>query len=318
MENQSSVTESAVKEFILLGFSDIRELQILHFWVFLFIYLAAIIGNFLIILIVAHDEQLHSPMYFFLANLSLSDTCYISTTVPKSIASALTNHSLISFTECVLQVFLILTLAGVELSFLTVMAYDRYMAICHPLQYSMIMNWKACFQMAAASWISSLINATLHTVSTFRLQFCKSNIKQLFCDIPQLWMISCTDPVVSQSLVIASTITVGLFCLLFILVSYGFIFSTVFKIQSSQGRYKVFSTCTPHLTVLSLFLTTAVFSYFRPKAWSSPPVDLFAAVLYTILPPVMNPIIYSLRNKEIHGAMSKMAKKWFGFYRGIL
>ncbi|XP_062992746.1 olfactory receptor 14C36-like [Elgaria multicarinata webbii] len=313
MENQSTTTEPTVTEFILLRFSDIRELQFFHFVVFLCIYLAAVIGNFLIILLVAYDHRLRSPMYFFLGNLSLSDACYISITVPKSMAASLTNSSQISFSECVSQVFLIVTFAGAELTFLTAMSYDRYVAICHPLQYRMIMNWKACLQMAAASWISSVIRATVHTVSTFRLQFCKFNIQQFFCDIPQLWMISCTDTSVNEWLVIADTFIMGLFCLLFILVSYGFIFSTVLKIQLAQGRHKVFSTCAPHLTVLSLFLTTAVFSYMRPKALSSPSVDLLAAVLYTVLPPLMNPIIYSLRNKEIHGAMSKMVKKWFGF-----
>ncbi|XP_062992745.1 olfactory receptor 14C36-like [Elgaria multicarinata webbii] len=316
MENLSTLTESTTTEFTLLGFSDIRELQILHFVAFLSIYLVALMGNLLIILIVAYDHQLHGPMYFFLVNLAVSDVCYISITIPKSMTASLTNIRLISFYECVFQVFLVITFAGVELSFLTVMAYDRYVAICHPLQYSMIMNWKACFQMAAASLISSAINATIHTVSTFRLQFCKFNIQQFFCNVPQLWMLSCTDPVVSQSLVIASAFTVALFCLLFILVSYGFIFSTVLKIQSAQGRHKVFSTCTPHLIVLSLFFTTAAFSYLRPKALSSPPADLMAAVLYTVLPPLVNPIVYSLRNKEIYGAMSKMSKK-YTFHRVI-
>ncbi|XP_044279516.1 olfactory receptor 14C36-like [Varanus komodoensis] len=313
MGNQSTLEGSTVTEFLLLGFSEVREQQILHFVVFLSIYLATLMGNFLIILTVASDPQLHSPMYFFLVNLSLSDMCYISTTVPKSMAASLTNNRWISFSECVPQVFFIVTLAGAELSFLTVMAYDRYVAICHPLQYQLIMNWNTCFQMAAASWIGSVINATVHTVSTFRLEFCSSNIKQFFCDIPQLWLISCTDTVVNQWLVLAEIFSIILFCLLFILVSYGFIFSAVMKMQSAQGRCKVFSTCAPHLTVLSLFLSTSAFSYLRPKALSSPTVDMLAAILYTIMPPLLNPLIYSLRNKDIHRGMSKICKKLFGF-----
>ncbi|XP_067326622.1 olfactory receptor 14A16-like [Anolis sagrei] len=312
MENQSTVNE-----FILLGFSDTRELQILHFVVFLSIYLAATMGNVLIILTIAYDHHLHSPMYFFLANLSLVDLCFISITVPKSMVISLTNDRRISFSGCASQVFLGITSIGAELSFLTVMAYDRYVAICLPLLYMRIMNLNLCLQMAAASWISALVHAVLQTISTFRLHFCKSNVKQFFCDMSQLWKISCADTTLHKWLTFAIAITVDSFCFFFILISYGFIFSAVFKIQSSQGRRKVFSTCTPHLTVFSLFISTAVFSYFRPQALSSTPIDLLAAFLYVVLPPVMNPIIYGLRNKDIHRATWKMSNKWFQFHRVI-
>ncbi|XP_044279519.1 olfactory receptor 14A16-like [Varanus komodoensis] len=317
MENQSKLEGSALTEFLLLGFSEVQEQQILHFVVFLSIYLATLTGNFLIILTVASDPQLHSPKYFFLINLSPSDMCYISTTVPKSMAASLTSNRQIFFTECIAQVFLVITLAGAELSFLTVMAYDRYVAICHPLQYRLIMNWSTCFQMAAASWIGSIINATVHTVSTFRLEFCSSSLNQFFCDIPQLWMVSCTDTAVNELITLVETFFVCSSCLLFILVSYGFIFSAVFKIQSEKGRHKVFSTCAPHLTVLSLFLSTAVFSYCRPKALSSPSVNMLAAILYTVMPPLLNPLIYSLRNQDICRSMSKICKKLLGFHNAI-
>lgn len=295
-----------VTEFVLLGFASLRELQILHAVAFLAIYLVAFVGNFLLIAAVAQNHHLHSPMYFFLVNLSIVDACYISTTVPKSMANSLMDSKLISFSGCVTQVFLVIMFASAELFFLTAMAYDRYAAICHPLRYQLIMNWNVCFQMAAASGVTSLTIAVVDTANTFSLHFCQSKIiEQYFCDIPQLLKISCTDTSTAQSFVYASTIILGSFCFTFICVSYVYIFTAVFKIQSTLGRRKAFSTCTPHLTVFCLFFITATFSYMRPKALSSPPVDLLAAVLYTALPPVMNPIIYSLRNKDIQLALCK-------------
>ncbi|XP_053120435.1 olfactory receptor 14A16-like [Hemicordylus capensis] len=298
-------------EFVLLGFSDIRELQILHFVMFLSVYLATLMGNFLLIVIVIQDCHLHSPMYFFLVNLSLSDICYISTTVPKSMATSLTTNTLISFSGCVSQVFFMFIFAGADLFLLTIMSYDRYVAICYPLQYSLIMNWDTCIRMAAASWIGSMIHAAMHTVFTFRLQFCKSNfINQFFCDIPPLLMISCTDTMTNQVAILASFIFLSMSSFSLILVSYSYIFSTVFKVRSVQARYKAFSTCIPHLVVFSLFVFTSGFSFLKPKFLSSPSINLLAAVLYTIVPPLMNPIIYSLRNKDIQVAFLKMSKVW--------
>ncbi|XP_060111052.1 olfactory receptor 14A16-like [Heteronotia binoei] len=300
------VNKTFVAEFVLLGFASLRELQILPAVVFLFIYLVALMGNFLLIAAVAHNRHLHSPMYFFLVNLSIVDACYISTTVPKSIVNSLMDSKQISFSGCITQVFLVIMFASAELFLLTAMAYDRYAAICHPLQYQLIMKWNVCFQMAGASWITSVTIAVVYTVDTFSLHFCQSNvIEQYFCDVPQLLKISCTDTVTFQSLIFASTLSLGSFCFTIIFVSYVYIFSAVFKIQSVQGRQKAFSTCTPHLTVFCLFFFTASFSYIRPKALSSPMVDLLAAVLYTALPPVMNPVIYSLRNKDIQLALGR-------------
>ncbi|XP_054849911.1 olfactory receptor 14C36-like [Eublepharis macularius] len=297
-------------EFLLMGFSDVPEGQILHFGIFLSIYIIALSGNILIIVAVSLNHQLHTPMYFFLVNLSLSDICFISITVPKSMATSLTNSKLISFYGCVMQIFLVVTFATAEVALLTIMAYDRFVAICHPLQYTLIMNWDACAQMAAASWISSVMHSVLHTSVTFSLSFCASNIvEQFFCDIPQLLKISCTDTKVNQTLVFITGSVVNAFCFMFIFVSYGYIFSAVLKIPSVQGRYKAFYTCAPHLMVFSLFMVTAIFSYMRPKALSTPTVDLLSAFLYAVLPPVLNPIIYSLRNKEIQEAVCKISKK---------
>ncbi|XP_015261034.1 PREDICTED: olfactory receptor 14A16-like [Gekko japonicus] len=313
------VNQTIVTEFVLLGFASLRELQILHAVFFLAIYLVALMGNFLLIAAVAHNLHFHSPMYFFLVNLSIVDVCYISTTVPKSIVNSLMGSKQISFPGCVAQVFLVILLASSELFLLTAMAYDRYAAICHPLRYQLIMNWNVCFQMAAASWVISVTIAVVDTVNTFSLQLCQSNvIDQYFCDMPQLLKISCTDTATVQSLIFASSFSLCPFCFTVISVSYVYIFSAVFKIQSAQGRQKAFSTCTPHLTVFCLFFFTVSFSYMRPKALSSPTVDLLAAVLYTVLPPVMNPIIYSLRNKDMQLALRRAMTNfpcfsWVGF-----
>ncbi|XP_013926968.1 PREDICTED: olfactory receptor 14C36-like [Thamnophis sirtalis] len=301
------INQTTVTEFLLSGFSDVRELQVLHFIAFFLIYLVTITGNILLIVIVAQHPKFHSPMYFFLVNLSFLDVSYISTTVPKSIFYSFLNKRQVSFSECITQAFWVLTFTGTELSILTVMAYDRYVAICHPLQYRLIMNWNACFQMAAASWICSAINSLVHTANTWDLHFCSSNVlEKFFCDIPQLLALSCTDTTANQGLLLAVAVFVGSFCFFFVFISYAYIFSAVFKIQSTQARYKVFSTCTPHLTVFSFFVSTASFSYLRPKAWSSLPTDMIAAILYTVLPPLMNPIIYSLRNKDIQKCLMKM------------
>ncbi|XP_050791688.1 olfactory receptor 14A16-like [Gopherus flavomarginatus] len=308
-----------VTDFLLLGFSDMREEQILHFLVFLVIYLAALVGNLLIITVIALDQHLHIPMYFFLGNLSFLDLCYISVTVPKSMADSLTNNRLISFSGCVIQVFLVVTFTAAELAFLTVMAYDRYIAICRPLHYKVTMNRGACAQLAVGSWISSMICSVLHTTNTFRLHFCGSNvISQFFCDIPQLLKISCSDTYANVIVLIVLVSLVDVVCFVLIIVSYIHIFSTVMRIPSEQGRYKAFSTCIPHLAVFCLFISTASFTYMRPRSMSSTSLDLTAAVLYCVVPPLMNPIIYSLRNKEIKGSLWKMIGRIFFLKRNEL
>ncbi|XP_039225935.1 olfactory receptor 14A16-like isoform X2 [Crotalus tigris] len=305
MGNQSTVTE-----FLLMRFSDDHDMQILYFTMLLVIYLLALIGNFLLSVAVILNQNLHAPMYFFLVNLSFSDVCFISTTIPKAMATSLTNNREISYVGCAAQVFSVITFAGTELALLTVMAYDRYVAICHPLQYTLMMNWDACLQMAAASWISTLIDAFLHTTLTFRLNFCKSNIiEQFFCDIPHLQHISCTDTRINQIVIFILALIIDTFCSEVIFISYGYIFSVVLKVPSVQGRYKAFSTCIPHMTVFSLFFISALFSYMRPQSVSSHTLDLLSAVLYTVLPPLLNPLIYSFRNKDIQKAMWKMLKK---------
>ncbi|XP_034278709.1 olfactory receptor 14A16-like [Pantherophis guttatus] len=310
IERTRTGNQSSVREFLLMGFSDDHVTQCLHFVMFLFIYLVAMAGNLLIIIVVILNHQLHTPMYFFLVNLSLTDICYITTTVPKSMAVSLTDNKIITFPGCIAQVFLVITSACSEIFLLTIMAYDRYIAICHPLQYSLMLNWDTFNQMTVTSWISSLLYSSLQTVITFQLNFCGPNtIGQFFCDIPQLQKISCTDIKVNQILIWIFGLIVGSFCVGFIFASYGYIISAVLKIPSVEGRYKAFSTCSPHLTVFSLFMSTAFFSYLRPKSLSFPIIDLLSAVAYTVLPPILNPIIYCLRNKDIQAAVLKITLK---------
>ncbi|XP_025029399.1 olfactory receptor 14C36-like [Python bivittatus] len=309
------LNQTAVTEFILQGFSDDRDFQILHFVLFFSLYLVTMVGNTLIIITVAQSNNLHNPMYFFLAVLSSVDFCFISTTVPKSMVSSLMNDNVISFAGCITQVFLVVSCATAETFLLTIMACDRYVAICHPLQYKLIMNWNVCLHITIIALVCGVITGVGHAANTFRLDFCSSNIvEQYFCDIPQLLRLSCTTTETNENITFGLVLSVGSFCFMFVSISYCFIFSTVFKIKSTQGQYKVFSTCIPHLTVFCLFVCTVMFSYMRPKALSSPSLDLLAAVLYTILPPLMNPIIYSLRNTEIKMSLCKMGKKYFRFH----
>ncbi|XP_030402367.1 olfactory receptor 14A16-like [Gopherus evgoodei] len=292
---------------LLLGFSDVRELQILHFVVFLVIYLASLMGNLLIITAIALDHHLQTPMYFFLVNLSISYLSSISVTIPKSMANSLVNTRVISYPGCVTQVFLFFLFTATDLALLTIMAYDRYIGICQPLHYERVMNRRACSQMAASAWITGIVYSALHTGNTFRLPFCQSNvINQFFCEIPQLLKLPCSDSYLSEVGGIALGVFIGLNFFVFIIVSYVQIFRTVLTIPSEQGRHKAFSTCLPHLTVVSLLLITGIFAYLKPTSSSASGLEVVVGVLYSLVPPVMYPIIYSMRNKEIKAALKKL------------
>ncbi|XP_026515011.2 olfactory receptor 14A16-like [Terrapene carolina triunguis] len=294
-------------EFLLLGFSEVRELQILHFLLFLGIYLVALTGNLLVITLVVLDPRLHTPMYFFLVNLSILDLGSISLTVPKSMANSLLNTRSISYAGCVTQVFLFIFFTAVDFGFLTIMAYDRYVAICKPLHYETIMNRRACVQMAASAWITGVLLSTLHTGNTFAITFCGGNtVGQFYCEIPQLLKLTCSNLYLGEVGVISFNVFLGISCFGFIIVSYIQIFKMVLRIPSGQGRHKAFSTCLPHLTVVSLLLCTAVFAYVNPASSSPSGQVLMVGVLYSVVPPMMNPIIYSVRNKAIKGALKKL------------
>ncbi|XP_074874813.1 olfactory receptor 14C36-like [Buteo buteo] len=302
MPNSSSMTE-----FLLLAFADRWELQVLHFWLFLGIYLAALLGNGLIITAIACDHRLHTPMYFFLLNLSLLDLDSISTTVPKAMANSLWNNRAISYLGCAAQVFLLLFLMSAEYFLLTVMAYDRYVAICKPLHYGNLLGSRACVRMAAAAWGCGFLYAVLHTANTFSLPFCKGNaVDQFFCEIPQILKLACSDAYLREVgvLVVSGCLAFG--CFVFIVLSYGQIFRSMLRLPSEQGRHKAFSTCLPHLAVVSLFISTAIFAYLKPPSISSPYLDLVLAVLYSVVPPAVNPLIYSMRNPEIKNGIRKL------------
>ncbi|XP_074789686.1 olfactory receptor 14J1-like [Athene noctua] len=303
MSNGSSITE-----FLLLAFADRRELQLLHFWLFLGISLAALLGNGLIITAIACDHRLHTPMYFFLLNLSLLDLGSISTTLPKAMANSLWHNRHISYLGCAAQTFFFFFFASSELYLLTVMSYDRYVAICNPLHYGTLLGSRACVHMAAAAWGTGFLNSLLHTANTFSLPLCQVNtLDQFFCEIPHILNLSCSylDYLREAGLLLVA-IFFSFICFIFIVVSYVQIFRAVLRIPSEQGRHKAFSTCLPHLAVVSIFISTAIFAYLNPTSVSFPFLDLVVSFLYSVVPPVVIPLIYSLRNQEIKDALRKL------------
>nr|XP_038028589.1 olfactory receptor 14C36-like [Anas platyrhynchos] len=301
------MNSSSVSEFLLLAFSDTRELQLLHFALFLGIYLAALLGNSLILSAIACHHHLHTPMYFFLLNLALLDLGCISTTLPKAMANALWDNRVISYQGCAAQVLFFVFFFGSEFSILTIMAYDRYVAICKPLHYGSLLGSRACAQMAAAAWGSGFLHAVLHTANTFSLPLCRGNaVDQFFCEIPQILKLSCSDAYLREAGALVFSVSLVFNCFVFIVVSYVQIFREVLRMPSEQGRHKAFSTCLPHLAVVSLFVSTGIFAYLKPPSISSPSVDLMVAVLYSVLPPAVNPLIYSMRNQELKHAVWKL------------
>ncbi|XP_035169358.1 olfactory receptor 14C36-like [Oxyura jamaicensis] len=298
---------SSVNEFLLLAFADTRELQLLHFGLLLGIYLAALLGNGLILTAVACDRHLHTPMYFFLLNLALLDLGSISTTLPKSMANALWDTRAISYQGCAAQLFLFAFLTGVEFANLTIMAYDHYIAICKPLHYRSLLGRRACVKMAAAAWGSGFLNAVLHTAITFSLPLCQGNaVNQFFCEIPQILKLSCSDAYLREVGALVFTVTLLFGCFVFIVLSYVQIFRVVLRMPSEQGREKAFSTCLPHLSVVSLFVSTGTFAYLKPPSISSPSLDLVVSFLYSVVPPAVNPLIYSMRNQELKDTLRKL------------
>ncbi|XP_034992544.2 olfactory receptor 14A16-like [Zootoca vivipara] len=297
---------TSMPAFLLLGFSDIRELQILHFFVFLALYLMAIIGNLLIIIAFVLDHHLHTPMYFFLMNLAMMDIGTISVVVPKSMAISLLNSRSISYSGCVAQVFFYFLFGTSDFFLLTIMAHDRNVAICNPLHYETIMHKGACNQMVAILWIASLLFAMLHTGSIFANTFCSNAVNQFFCEVPTLLKLSCSDYYLVEVGFLVLSWSMGLGCFIFIIITYIQIFSTVLKIPSVHGQKKALSTCLPHLTVVSVVLFSGVFAYARPPSDASSYTDISFAVIYTIIPPTLNPFIYSMRNKEIKAALWKL------------
>ncbi|XP_063039005.1 olfactory receptor 14J1-like, partial [Melospiza melodia melodia] len=251
-------------------------------------------------------------MFFFLLNLALSDLGSICTTVPKAMHNSLWDTRDISYSGCAAQVFFFLFFITTEFALLTIMCYDRYVSICKPLHYGTLLSSSACAHMAAAAWASAFLNALMHTANTFSLPLCHgSALGQFFCEVPQILKLSCSQSTFRKIWISLFVTCLGFCCFVFIVFSYVQIFRAVLRIPSEQGRHKVFSTCLPHLAVVSLFLSTGFFAYLKPPSFSSPSLDLAMSVLYSVVPPALNPLIYSLRNHELKGSMWAMITGWF-------
>ncbi|XP_066063257.1 olfactory receptor 14J1-like [Chamaea fasciata] len=295
---------SSISHFLLLPLADTRQLQLLHFCLFLGISLAALLGNGLVISAVACGHHLHSSMFFFLLNLALTDLGSICTTLPKAMHNSLWDTRTISYEGCAAQLFLLVFFISAEASLLTIMCYDRYVSICKPLHYETLLGSRACAHMAAAAWASAFLCALLHTANTFSLSLCQGNVLgQFFCEIPEILKLSCSKSYLREFGLLVFTTSLGLGCFVFIVFSYVQIFRAMLRIASEQGRHKVFSTCLPHLAVVSLFASTVAFAHLKPLSVSSPSLDLALSVLYSVVPPALNPVIYSLRNQELKAAV---------------
>ncbi|KAM3823716.1 olfactory receptor 14L1-like [Vipera latastei] len=306
--------DNDTSQFFLWEFSEIWELRVMHTALLLILYLMTLSGNLLIISAVVCDYHLHTPMYFFLMNLAMQDVGSISVIVPKAVFNSFMNIRTISHLGCVAQVMFFVFFMAYDVSLLTVMAYDRYIAICSPLQYEMIMNRKACTKMIASVWIASLLNASLHTIFTFITPFCSNIINQFYCEIPYLLKIACPGVYALETgvLIFSTILTLG--CFIFILVSYMHVFSAVLRIPSVQGRKKAFSTCLPHLIVSFQFVIMAVFAYFKDISGKPSYLQYIITMLYSIIPPMTNPLIYSMRNKDIKVALSRLlSQRSFNF-----
>ncbi|XP_040206944.1 olfactory receptor 5V1-like [Rana temporaria] len=299
--------ETTLSEFILLGLSSAPELEVVLFCVFFFMYIICMTGNLIIIIITSIDPALNTPMYFFLSNLSFLDVICTTATIPNMLAHFFSKHKVISFQGCLVQMFVFTAAMDTEFLLLTIMSIDRYLAICNPLRYKTIMSKKACYFMSAVVWTFGLCSSTYHTSSTFRLSFCASNkINHFFCEIPQLLALSCSDTSINELVLIVTDVVLGVFCFIFIFGSYLFIILAVLKIRTAAGKMKAFSTCASHITVVLLFYGTLIFAYFKPSNGNASNMDKAIAVLYTIVIPMLNPILYSLRNKEVKESVQKV------------
>ncbi|NXG46905.1 OR5V1 protein, partial [Psilopogon haemacephalus] len=301
---------STVSEFVLVGLSDAPHVRFLLFVLFLVIYLATLVGNITILTAIGTDSRLHNPMYFFLGNLSLLDILCPTTIVPKMLDTLLLENKAISFTGCMLQLFFLIDAVGTEIFLLAVMAYDRFIAICHPLQYMSIVSMQLCAHLALGTWLLGFANSLLHTSLIFTLPFCGFNkVEQYYCDIPPVLALSCL-PTYSRELVVLLVAGVlGGSAFVVTLISYIYILLAILSMKSSESRHKAFSTCGSHLTVVCLFYGTTICTYVRPSSTYSPQQDRIVSMLYEILTPLLNPIIYSLRNKEVKGALRRVVSK---------
>jgi olfactory receptor len=295
-----------IAEFILLGFPTHPELQIVFFLIFPLLYGMILMGNIGLILLIKIDAHLQTPMYFFLSNLSFIDLCYSSVIVPKMLVNFLSENKSISYNGCALQFYFFCTFADTESFILAVMAYDRYVAVCNPLLYTVTMSRGLCIWLIVLSYIGGNISSLVRTSFAFILKYCDRNvINHFFCDLPPLLKVSCSDTTVNEWLLSTYGSSVEIICFIIIIISYFFILLSVLRIRSTSGRKKTFSTCASHLTSVAIYQGTLLFIYSRPSSLYSPNTDKIISVFYTIIIPVLNPLIYSLRNKDVKDAAWK-------------
>ncbi|XP_030066614.1 olfactory receptor 1019-like [Microcaecilia unicolor] len=304
------MNHTKVTEFIILGFYEFPEMQLFLFILFLIIYLMCLTGNLLIIFTVCSDSHLHSPMFFFLCNLSFLEICYVTVTMPKLLAVLIAQNKTISFMQCMIQMYLFLVCTDVEFYLLTAMAYDRYVAICKPLHYTIIMNKKVSIILAIASWIIAFLMPVSYVTLISQSFFCSSNkINNLFCDATALMSLSCSGTYVIETLTYIEGSLLGFTPLILTIISYVYIISAILKMHSAKGRQKAFSTCSSHLTVVLLFYGTSLGVYMRPKSAYSMDLNKLLTVVYITVIPLLNPLIYSLRNKELKETLWKTTRR---------
>ncbi|XP_061448034.1 olfactory receptor 9S13-like [Rhineura floridana] len=305
MENHTEITE-----FILVGFKGQPQMQIVLLLLFLLMYIITLVGNIGMIIITSSDSQLHTPMYYFLKNLSFLDICYSSVITPKAMVSFATGNKAISYNGCASQMFFFSLFGTTEAFFLAVMAYDRFIAICSPLLYHTIMSKKRCVGLMCISYVFGCVNCCTQTGFTFSLSFCgPTEVNHFFCDVPAVMKASCSDTFVNEIVLLVVCGLIIVTTAIIVLVSYGYIVTTILRIPSVKGRHKAFSTCTSHLMAVSLFFGTVFFMYAQPGAMSSPNRGKVVSVFYTVVIPMLNPIIYSLRNKEVKEALNRQFRR---------
>ncbi|XP_044127336.1 putative olfactory receptor 2W6 [Bufo gargarizans] len=303
--------QTSPEGFILLGLSNVPYLQVMCFIVFLIMYIITLSANVLLIIVVRINSTLHTPMYFFLINLSIIDICFSSTIVPKILINTLSKDKSISLVGCALQMYFHMVLGTAECIILAVMAYDRFAAICRPLHYQAIINKKMCACLASMSWSVGFGGASIHTPLTFQLPFCKSHhVNHFFCEMPPFFALSCKDTRTNEILMYVQAMLIIIYAFFFTLISYIQIIISILKIRSSKGRHKAFSTCASHLTVVSLYYGTIIFMYLKPRSAYSPQIGKTMSILYTAVTPMLNPIIYSIRNKDVKDTIKiRLSKK---------
>ncbi|XP_061448051.1 olfactory receptor 5B21-like [Rhineura floridana] len=316
MANSNWGNETTITELNLLGFGNAERLQIYLFLLFLFIYICTMAGNLLIILLVISEQQLHTPMYFFLANLSSLDSCTVSTILPKVLAGCLTGNRAIPVWGCIAQFYFFASLVATQCYLLAMMSYDRYLAICKPLHYTTLMNSSLCFRLATGSWINGFIGMSVYIVLMSQLIFCgPKDIDHFFCDVAPLMKLACSD---TKTMELVTSIFSSIFTLppfILTLTSYIFIVSRIMRIPSTMEKKKAFSTCSSHLLVVSLFYGTLIIVYVLPKTDRLKTLNEFFSIFYSVLTPLVNPLIYSLRNREMKKALRKFLGKYVNFLR---